>query len=333
MAFVQLPSEIVAMMAVRMERMHHYLWHEVRNGWLSYDTSTQQEIATMGWQPPRPARDANGNVLFDNGSGEDFLYMHHDMIQRVNMVLAQLAHPDYPQVVGWSSIPAPNDTDYPVPPAWDDPNDPTLLPFLQKVKSDNYYQSKLLPWARQYSDTTFLKTVSLGRLGALLEFTIHNNMHMRWAARPDRDRPNADPTNPAQTISTDWDVPQYNYLGDTYSSHVNSIFWKLHGWVDARIEDWKRANNVTGDNFWRNKWVGNMQMDGMSGMAGVGHMFMHRMMRKEANLDSSTAVIELNQHLQQLEQMSKLIAQTGVMHTPFRLTDEQQALVDEAVKR
>lgn len=35
-----------------------------------------------------------------------------------------------------------------------------------------------------------------------------------------------------------WGDPKYDYLGDFYSSHVNPLFWKLHGWVDDRIEDW-----------------------------------------------------------------------------------------------
>ena len=33
----------------------------------------------------------------------------------------------------------------------------------------------------------------------------------------------------------------YDYLGETFSSHVNPIFWRLHGWVDDRIEDWFKA--------------------------------------------------------------------------------------------
>lgn len=33
-------------------------------------------------------------------------------------------------------------------------------------------------------------------------------------------------------------------------SHVNPIFWKLHVWVDARIDDWMEANELTGPVPW-----------------------------------------------------------------------------------
>lgn len=31
-------------------------------------------------------------------------------------------------------------------------------------------------------------------------------------------------------------------LGDFYAWHVRSIFWRLRGWTDDRIEDWYRAH-------------------------------------------------------------------------------------------
>ncbi|MGW4103666.1 hypothetical protein [Streptomyces sp. NPDC004976] len=59
--------------------------------------------------------------------------------------------------------------------------------------------------------------------------------------RPGGDEFNVDPK---------WDDSAYNWLGDTYSSHVNPLFWKLHGWVDARIDDWMAANNLQGPVPW-----------------------------------------------------------------------------------
>ena len=40
--------------------------------------------------------------------------------------------------------------------------------------------------------------------------------------------------------------PSYDYLADTYASHVNHIFWKLHGWIDERIRDWIKTHEITG---------------------------------------------------------------------------------------
>ncbi len=47
-------------------------------------------------------------------------------------------------------------------------------------------------------------------------------------------------------------------MGDTYSSHLNPIFWKLHGWVGDRIEDWCVAHGL--DEIPRTgTWVGGME--------------------------------------------------------------------------
>lgn len=39
-------------------------------------------------------------------------------------------------------------------------------------------------WDREFKNPAFLSTLSLGALVALLEFTVHNAMHMRWSALP-----------------------------------------------------------------------------------------------------------------------------------------------------
>jgi hypothetical protein len=41
-----------------------------------------------------------------------------------------------------------------------------------------------------------------------------------------------------------WDAPSNDYLGDFHSSHVNPIFWKLHGWVDDCIGVWQAAHDA-----------------------------------------------------------------------------------------
>jgi hypothetical protein len=84
----------------------------------------------------------------------------------------------------------------------------------------------------------------LGELGALIEFSVHNDMHMRWSALP-RDPQTNEPIPAGRRvgdIDSRWDNPRNNYLGDFYSSHVNPIFWRLHGWIDDRIDDWFRAH-------------------------------------------------------------------------------------------
>jgi hypothetical protein len=116
-----------------------------------------------------------------------------------------------------------------------------------------------------------LGRLTLGELGAQIEFSVHNWMHLRWCAAISEFRPDPDPHRPT-AIAAKWDRPSYDWLGDFYSSHVNSIFWKLHGWVDARIDDWARANGVEGPIAWKGTWVGKLDheygMNVLTGRAG-----------------------------------------------------------------
>jgi hypothetical protein len=94
-------------------------------------------------------------------------------------------------------------------------------------------------------------------LGSLIERTIHAGMHTRWSAAPGGLRPDPGPAE-GHTIDPRWDDPRYDFLGDTYASHVNAAFWSLHGWIDDRVEDWKVANGVYGNAFWKGTWVGRL---------------------------------------------------------------------------
>ena len=92
----------------------------------------------------------------------------------------------------------------------------------------------------------------------LIELTIHNTMHLRWGAPPGSSFPSPEDPTQGETIPLEWDDSQYDFLVETYSSHVNPIFWKLHGWIDDRVEEWKGANGVFGNDFWKGTWVGKL---------------------------------------------------------------------------
>ncbi len=103
---VPLPNQVIIEMAMRSHRIHHYLFHNVRNNWLFYDDDTKNKLRNMGWEPPRPALQEDptsptrGSPILDNYSGEDFLFMHREMIKNVNEILAQVHDPQYPKVDG-----------------------------------------------------------------------------------------------------------------------------------------------------------------------------------------------------------------------------------------
>jgi hypothetical protein len=293
----KLPNEIIMMEAQREHRLHHYLWHEVRNSWLSYDKEeTREALRNLGWEPPRPSRDKNGNRIEDNNSGEDFLFMHRQMIVQVNKKLSELKDPLYPKVEGWKGVPPPDDKNYPVPPTWDT-GDSRLNDLLKEWKSDNYYTNELKQWENQYTDQNYLSQISLGQFGSRLEYTIHNRMHMRWASKPKEERPDVDPAQP-DSIHIRWDDPAYDYLGDTYSSHVNSIFWMLHGWIDERIEDWKNAHQITGPIQWNGTWVGKMphhpMTDSLHAMLSIREEDLHEENHMDNMLKALNVILDAN---------------------------------------
>lgn len=258
MAASILPRPIITMMAAREHRVHHYLWHTIRNGWLRFNSATRAQLRDRGWEPPRPAYDAQRALIEDNNSGEDFLFMHRQMIAAVRAKLREIGEPaDHWAVQGWRTIPRPADGDYPVPPAWSSGNE-RFDRMLLTVKSGPFYENRIARWEDAFTNDAELRRMSLGVLGARIEDTIHNALHMRFCARPEAIRPNNGSVNDRE-IATSWDDERYDWLGDTYSSHVNPVFWKLHGWVDDRIDQWARGNGVDpGAIPWKGKWVGQM---------------------------------------------------------------------------
>jgi hypothetical protein len=129
--------------------------------------------------------------------------------------------------------------------------------LLENVKSDSFYINTMLRWHQRYRSADFLQSVSLGELGARIEFTIHNLMHLRWCRELDT-RPEPTEPGPHAPIDPKWDDVSYDWLGDTYSSHVHPYFWRLHGWVDDCIGAWMDANQLADPVPWKGTWVGSM---------------------------------------------------------------------------
>ncbi len=262
MAMRVFPEPVRQMQASRAMRLRHELWHYVRAVWgnPALPEAARQILRDLGWALPndRAPFAADGTLLLDNFSGEDFLFMHRDMIRMTDMALAAQGEPP---ISRWSSLPEPGDTDFPVPPPWEyaDPSDSdeeneATTQFLVTVKSDAYFNDTMRVREAFFSDPNNLRRMSLGALGNLAEMTIHNMMHMRWCSDPDGYRPNIDITNPTDG-DPKWDKLSYDYLGDTYSSHVNPRFWYLHGWIDNLIDSWAAARGLT-DISWTGTWLG-----------------------------------------------------------------------------
>lgn len=255
-----LPQPVVAMLASPEMRMHHQLWHASRDNWDNLTEGQKTWLRDHNWQPgtlhkERSAGLAPANLA--NHSGEDFLFMHRRMIKAVRDIAGANAP------ASWKRLPEPrtladfergrakrvigNIDGNAVPPTWIVPDDTSTTAWLAALRTPAVYNGRFRSWEIQYANPAWLATVTLGQLGAWIEFTIHNWMHMRWAS-VQRD--------PAQNglalpegrqdddFSKDWFDPSNDHLGATFSSHVNPVFWRLHGWVDDRIEDWFKAQEA-----------------------------------------------------------------------------------------
>lgn len=252
---IPLPAQAVSLLASPEHRLHHQLWHGSRDNWPTLSAAQKDELRKLGWQPgpENGERNARGAGWITNGAGEDFLFMHREMILQVRAI---------ENIGSWARVPSPpplvsyqpgfeaahvgNPDGFAIPPAWTVPGDPGMTSWLFELRKTSTLYARFQAWEAQYTDPTYLSRITLGELGARMEWTIHNWMHMRWASAP-RDPATGEFVAEGRGVldfAEKWFRPEYDYLGETFSSHVNPVFWRLHGWVDDRIEDWFRAHEA-----------------------------------------------------------------------------------------
>lgn len=226
-------SVIKEMMSTREHRLWHYLWHGLRDAWflISEDDRAELKKKLPSYMiDPRPFNPNDRDYSRNNNSGEDFLYMHRTMIAHLN---GHLAHHGICPVIGWSTLPTLDDTRYPR----DTPSNSNPWPSSAIYNMMKFMEAHL-------KEPAYLRTVSLGQYGHDIETTIHGLLHNHYAMPsklPERPFIKFDGTFPADEWK--WDDPFYDYLPDPYASVVNPVFWKLHGWIDDRINDWLNTNN------------------------------------------------------------------------------------------
>jgi hypothetical protein len=255
---VALIPEAIEMLASRSHRLQHAVWHTVRTQWhaLKGDANAVAEIEERGWWPKRPPFRETRALDLENGAGEDFLFMHRKMILMMKEVYAKagksppagwtaLPNADVPQTVykeetvsdAETFVFDPDASGFMVPPpARDDEID-------RMIKSPAFLSGVMRPLQALFRSPRFLSAMTLGELGNLLEFTIHGWMHVRWThTLYDPDSGEAIGRGSLFDIDPKWDDPSNDDLGDFYSSHIHPTFWRLHGWIDDRINDWAKVN-------------------------------------------------------------------------------------------
>ncbi len=195
---VAILPEALTMLASKEHRLQHAVWHTLRAVWWDPALSDQNrtDIAAKGWDVKRPPRTKQGSLELANGAGEDFLYMHREMI---GMVRKHYEAAGKPMLRGWNELPGPA-TPQVVYTEVPDPENPALVVFRRDegasgvavpvaasdsdrwIKSPEYFSAVMRPLSLVFRQPRMLASLSLGALGNLLEMTIHNAMHMRWAS-------------------------------------------------------------------------------------------------------------------------------------------------------
>jgi hypothetical protein len=252
-----LPQEVIEYMGSREVRYYHLFFHSTRLFFYMLGPKQQHAIRNLGWEPPRPASAYNSTggelVLPDNNNGEDFLYMHWKMIQEVNRI-SQAAGSTY-RVRGWVNIPPPNDQNWPVPDTYEVPDTQWLTDLINLFKSDDFYWDEIRPRDQRLSRPEYLRTLTLGELGSELENEIHFFAHNRFSEANPVGYRVQNPLTPVDYVEPKWDDLRYDWLGDFYGAHVHPTFWMIHGWVDNKMELWRKANNYARI-YWVGTWEG-----------------------------------------------------------------------------
>ncbi len=219
--------KMAAMMAKPEVRAWHFLWHGIRNSWPSLSEDERNDIRTRLGKDWDAEAGGTGNA---DEKGEEFLHMHHAMLGALRSHLGDQMYE------AWLEPPKPDDAKYPVPQA----QDPTLKKYF-----DARYKT-LMTWHKRAIDEKWVKTQSLSEYGLWLEANLHNNMHMTWA-HPTQWYTSYEPSM-EEIMSQPNKYPAFNHpsnnsLAGTYTSHVNPNFYRLHGYVDARIQTWLKAHD------------------------------------------------------------------------------------------
>lgn len=270
---VALIPEAIAMLASRVHRLRHTVWHTVRADWFRRQNNQlvladddRAFISSLGWGLADPPFNRDGVFDLANGAGEDFLFMHRRMIAMVNELYRRKGL-EPPR--GWTRIPGPVPehfvykgesntatgltefkyeplaSGFMVPPA-DTEMVTAFGDGIGFIKSRRFFTNVMRNLENTLRNPRVLAQLTLGAYGNMLEFTIHNWMHVRWTSPPPRGEDGSFiQRNDSYDIDTKWDVASNDSLFDFHSSHVNPLFWKLHGWVDDRIEDWISAHEAS----------------------------------------------------------------------------------------
>lgn len=221
--FPEIPLSVKQMMAAPRMRYRHLYWHLFKDPAVATGnpaengaTALMQAViaAVPGWRPTR--------LRGQFGHGIDFIHMHRVMISNVDNILAGEGDANWPKVEGWAEPPIlEEDADWPMPQR----DQPGFGPGRRMSLDVNAKAARQAEVIQYFSD--------FDSYAAYVEDHIHDGLHGMFSEPRPADANDV-------SVNGDW-------LGSPFSSHVNSYFWKLHGWVDDCVGAWETAKGETAD--------------------------------------------------------------------------------------
>jgi hypothetical protein len=192
---------------------HHVEWHVERR----WDLQAPSDLAWAKKQGYTRAAKQEGQ----KGNGLEFLAMHRVMM---DMLIGK--YPKYKYLFnGWETPPTnPRDRSNPLPNNGTDAFDDNMLNSISELetKIDSFNSDDDLGL---YLETALRPTSSNPSAHSSdLSTGIHNYLHNRFA----------DSSNPVD-------------IGDPSVNLGNQLFWRLHGWIDARWTAYRQAKGLSND--------------------------------------------------------------------------------------
>lgn len=187
-------------------------------------------------------------------SGEDFLYMHREMLKMAQQVLKAAGQPC---IAGWKSLPASIDD-----PVWPVPIKPPSDASTADPKA--FWQNKFDDLKRNdrfLRDPEYLRLATLNKLAQDAELYLHNVLHLLYSDAADHCKGDSDPSPACDDLNTFW------------AASANRHFVKIHGYIDDFTGLWLKAHGYNEIAIecagrpacyqWKGTWLGNMPVNDM----------------------------------------------------------------------
>jgi hypothetical protein len=209
----KMPKSILDYEAANAWGNHHVEWHVERR----WDLLSSSDLSWAKSQKFTRATTQEGQ----KGNGLEFLAMHRVMM---DMLIGKF--PKYKYLFnGWETPPTnPRDKSNPLPHNGNDAFDDNMLNAISQLetKLDSFQSDDDLGL---YVETALRPTASNPSAHSSdLSTGIHNYLHNRFA----------DSSNPVD-------------IGDPSVNLGNQLFWRLHGWIDARWTAYREAKGFSND--------------------------------------------------------------------------------------